>query len=282
MDDPHDDIEAVAVAAARAGGAELRTRYRAGEFGGDYGNHDVKAEADEAAEERMLPVVRRAFPDHEVFAEESGEFDGDEYRWIIDPLDGTNNFTAGLPTFATSVAVLEDGEAQPEDAPRDERAAEPRAGDPLLAVVHQPVTDETYVARRGEGVRFEGEQVTADSDLALATSSVALITGRRVPRDPDRSAAADAIRDAVRNRAKRVTRSWAPTVHSGLFARGRVQGLVQFFPDEEEQDVTELLAAEAGAVARRDGPLYVAATDEEKLDGLWTAIKDAEHEDPRL
>ncbi|MEF8774301.1 MAG: inositol monophosphatase family protein [Halobacteriales archaeon] len=277
MSDPVDDIEAVALAAARAGGAELRRRFRNGDAAGEYDDHDVKAVADRAAEGGMLPVVRQAFPDHAVFAEEAGEFDGARYRWIIDPLDGTNNFTAGLPTFATSVAVVEaDGASgDPALGGRDR-------GDPLLAVVHLPVTGETYVARRGDGVRYDGERVTADSDLALATATVGLITGRRVPRDPDRSDAAEAIRDAVDARAKRVVRSWAPTVHSGLFARGRVQGLVQFFPDEEEQAVTELLAAEAGAAVRRDGPLYVAATDEAKLDGIWTAIRDADEEDPRL
>lgn len=259
-----ENVEAVARAACRAGGAALRERYRDGDADGDYRVHDVKAAADEAAEGRMLPVVRDAYPDHAVYAEESGEFPGDgDYRWIIDPLDGTNNFTAGLPTFASSVAVVENG-------------------DPLLAVVHQPVTDETYVARRGEGVRYGDRQVTADSDLALATASVAVIVGRAVVRDPDRSAAADAIREAVRDRVKRVENSWAPTVHSGLFARGRLQGLVQLLPDEEEQAVTELLAEEAGAATRRDGPLYVAASDEEKLEGLWRAVEGASWDDARL
>lgn len=277
MSDLVDDIEAVALAAARAGGAELQRRFRDGDTDGEYDDHDVKAVADRAAEGRMLPVVRRAFPEHAVFAEEAGEFDGARYRWVIDPLDGTNNFTAGLPSFGTSVAVVEaDGGSG--DAP----LGGGEHGDPLIAVVHLPVTGETYVARRGEGVRYDGERVAAESDLALATATVALITGRRVPRDPDRSDAAEAIRDAVGARAKRVVRSWAPTVHSGLFARGRIQGLVQFFPDTEEQAVTELLAAEAGAVVRRDGPLYVAATDEETLSGIWTAIRDADEEDPRL
>ena len=137
----HDQIQAVARAAVLAGGAELRARYRDGDTDAEYGAHDVKAAADVAAESRMLPVVREAFPNHAVFAEEAGEFPGDEpYRWIIDPLDGTNDFAAGLPTFASSAAVLRDGE-------------------PLVAAVHQPATDETYVARSGEGVRYDGDRV---------------------------------------------------------------------------------------------------------------------------
>ena len=261
----HDQIQAVARAAALAGGAELRARYRDGDTEAEYGAHDVKAAADVAAESRMLPVVRGAFPDHAVFAEEAGEFAGDgPYRWIIDPLDGTNDFAAGLPTFASSVAVLRDGE-------------------PLVAAVHQPATGETYVARSGEGVRYDGDRVAvadapetdgAEGDVAGAT--VAVIVGRDVPRDATLAAEADSLRAALGDRVKRVLDSWAPTVHSGLLARGRLQGLVQFHPDEEEQAVTELLASEAGAAVRRDEDLYVAATDEATLAELWSTLEDAD------
>ena len=261
----HDQIQAVARAAVLAGGAELRARYRDGDTDAEYGVHDVKAAADVAAESRMLPVVREAFPNHAVFAEEAGKFPGEEpYRWIIDPLDGTNDFAAGLPTFASSAAVLRDGE-------------------PLVAAVHQPATDETYVARSGEGVRYDGDRVavadapeTGSSAGDVAGATVAVIVGRDVPRDPALAAEADTLRAALGDRAKRVLDSWAPTVHSGLFARGRLQGLVQFHPDEEEQAVTELLASEAGAAVRRDGDLYVAATDEATLGELWSALDDAD------
>ncbi len=252
-----DDIEPVAHAAVLAGGSELYDRYHNGDSNGEYGSYDVKAAADEAAEERMLPVVRQAFPEHSIFAEEAGEFAGSApYHWIIDPLDGTNNFAAGLPTFASSVAVR-------------------HKGDPVLAAVHQPVTDETYLARRGHGVQYEGAQVTADSDVETEAATVATIVGRDVPREPALAQEAEGIREALGETVKRVITSWAPTVHSGLFARGQLQGLVQFHPDEEEQAVTELLASEAGAAVRRDGPLYVAACDEETLATLWAAVTDA-------
>jgi myo-inositol-1(or 4)-monophosphatase len=200
----------------------------------------------------MLPVVRRAFPDHAVFAEEAGEFDGDDYRWVIDPLDGTNNFAAGIPSFASSVAVEDD--------------------DPLLAAVVLPATGETYVARRGEGVHYDGETVDADSDLATSAATATLVVGREVPRDDELAARYRALRDALAEDVKRVVDSWAPTVHSGLLARGRIQVLVQFHPDDEEQAVTELLAAEAGAATRREGPLYVAGSDEARLEAVWADL----------
>jgi myo-inositol-1(or 4)-monophosphatase len=257
--DALDDMEATARAAVLAGGEELRRRYRDGDTDGAYGTTDVKAAADEAAEARMLPLVRRGFPDHAVFTEEAGEFAGNApYRWVIDPLDGTNDFTVGLPTFGSSVAVLHEGT-------------------PVLAVVHQPATDETYVARRGAGVRYDGAQVTAESDRRVETATVATIVGRAVPRDPSLARRADDIRAALDGTVKRVTSSWAPTVHSGLFARGRFQGLVQFHPDEEERAVTDLLVREAGAVTRDEGPLSVAAANDATAAALVAAIADAPH-----
>jgi len=253
-------IEAIARSAVVTGGAELRRRYRVDDDEGTYTAHDVKAAADVAAEERMLPIVRAAFPDHPVFAEEAGEFDGSgPFRWIVDPLDGTNNFAAGLPTFASAVSVLHEGE-------------------PAVAAVYLPVTDERYLARRGAGVRYGGVRVFAESDVSVEAATVALIFGRDVPRQPELAREAAAIADATNGLVKRVCHSWAPTVHSGLFARGRIQALVQFHPDEEERAVTELFAAEAGAAIRQRGPLFVAATDEATLEVLWTAITNQELE----
>ena len=252
-----DDIEAVARAAVLAGGEVLRARYHSGGDEATYTAYDVKAAADEAAEERMLPLIRRAFPDHTVFSEEAGEFDGTgSYRWIVDPLDGTNNFTAGLPTFASAVSVT-DGDT------------------PLLAAVHQPVTDETYVVRRGAGVRCDGAQVTTESSVSVDAATVAFIIGRDVPREMELSRQASAIQQTLGETVKRVCPSWAPTVHSGLFARGRVQGLVEFHPDEEERVVTQLLASEAGAITERDGPVFVAASTREVFTALWEAVTDA-------
>ena len=249
-----DDIEAVARAVVYSGGAVLRTRYRRDDADATYTAHDVKAKADEAAEEQMLPVIRRAFPGHSVFAEEAGEFAGSEpYHWIVDPLDGTNNFTAGLPTFGSAVSVLRDGE-------------------PVVAAVHQPMTDETYFSRREQGVRYNGRPVTAESTVSPDSATVAIIVGRNVPRDSELSTQATAIREGIDAEVKRVCSSWAPTVHAGLLARGRIQGLVQFHPDEEEQAATELFAAEAGAVIASEGPLFVAACDEDMMTVLWRAV----------
>ncbi len=251
-----ESIASVARAAVLSAGEELRIRWQNDKNPAEYGSYDVSALADKAAESRILPVIRQSFPDHALYAEESGTIrEQGPFRWIVDPLDGTNNFVTGQPAFASSVAVL--------------------SGDvPLVAAVHLPITRETYIARRGKGVYYGGNQVSTTTEIPLGASTVVMIQGRNVDPDPKLSSIITAIERSINDITKRIVDSWAPTVHSGLFARGQIQGLVQFYPDREERAVTELFVREANAVVRQEDELYVAAHDEQMCQQLWRAITD--------
>ena len=253
-----DRIEAVAIDAVEAAGTYLHEEFHAANTAGEYGPHDVKAEADRGAERRALAPITDAFPDHRIYGEESGELGGDgPYRWIVDPLDGTNEFTAGVPTFASAVTVLSDGK-------------------PVVAAIHHPVTDHLYVARRGRGVTFDGEPVTAETAVPFDAGTCFFVIGHRVKRRPERAERAAAIRDAIADEPKRVIDSWCPCVHWPLLARGLLQGVVAFFPDEEEQRAGELLVDESGASSRRVGDAYVAAPTETAVDRLADTVRRAE------
>lgn len=250
-------IENAAVRACRDGGTYLRDAFRADERDGEFTAYDVKAEADRESERRMLDVVLETFPDHHVYAEESGDHPGNgPYRWIVDPLDGTNNFTAGLPSFATSVAVLADD-------------------DPVLAVTYVPVLDDLYVARRGEGVRYNGELVSAGSERRLDRATVGFVIGHDVKLDDDLLATSRAVKDRLERRCKRVVQSWSPCVHWGLLARGLFDGMVTFHPDREEQRAGELFASEAGVVSRSWDGYYVGVGDEDSLSDLCEVAESA-------
>ncbi len=131
----------VAVAAAEAAGEVLR-----GGFGGEQavrykGEVDLVTEVDERAEGVIGDLLREAFPDHGMLAEEGGKLRGEgDSRWIVDPLDGTTNYAHGLPIFAVSIALE-------------------RAGEVVLGVVHDPMRGETYVAERGGGATLNGEPI---------------------------------------------------------------------------------------------------------------------------
>ena len=95
------------------------------------GRHDLVSEVDRMAEAEIIRTVRAAYPDHGILAEETGQHPGDDYLWIIDPLDGTTNFLHGYPQFAVSIGLQHKGRLE-------------------QAVVFDPFKNELYTASRGQ------------------------------------------------------------------------------------------------------------------------------------
>lgn len=153
----------VAVAAAMAAGELLRSS-----FGGEQkvrykGEVDLVTEVDEQAERKIGGMLREAFPDYGMLAEEGGASSGDgEYRWIVDPLDGTVNYAHGLPVFCVSIALE-------------------RAGELALGVVHDPMREETFVAERGGGATLNGRPIRVSETNELIRALV--VTGLPYDRD---------------------------------------------------------------------------------------------------
>lgn len=153
----------VAVAAARAAGEILRAN-----FGGEQavrykGEVDLVTEVDEQAEGKIGWMLREAFPDYGILAEEGGALPGGgEYRWTVDPLDGTVNYAHGLPVFCVSIALE-------------------KAGELVLGVVHDPMREETFVAERGGGATLNGRPIRVSGTDELIRALVA--TGFPYDRD---------------------------------------------------------------------------------------------------
>jgi|SRR5690554_514187 len=104
--------------------------------------NDFVTEVDNAAEREILYHLKKAYPDHAFMCEESG-LTGDpdaEYRWLIDPLDGTTNFINGIPHFAVSIACLRNGRLE-------------------HAVIYDPIRREEFSATRGNGARMNGRRL---------------------------------------------------------------------------------------------------------------------------
>jgi myo-inositol-1(or 4)-monophosphatase len=125
----------IAVRAARRAGAVIN---RAALDGGSLQvrskrANDFVTKVDGAAEQTVIEIVRKAYPDHGFLAEESGAAGGDaEYIWIIDPIDGTTNFIHGFPQYCVSIAVQHRGAL-------------------AHAVVYDPVKNELFTASKGRG-----------------------------------------------------------------------------------------------------------------------------------
>ena len=103
--------------------------------------NDFVTQVDRAAEEAIIEIARKAYPDHGFLAEESGSTpSAAEYRWIIDPLDGTMNFIHGFPQYAVSIAIEQRGSL-------------------AHAVVYDPVKNELFTASKGRGAFLNDRRV---------------------------------------------------------------------------------------------------------------------------
>ena len=119
-------------AALNREGLEVRAKHR----------NDFVTQVDKAAEEAILAIIRQAYPEHALLAEESGfsESKEYEYRWIIDPLDGTTNFIHGFPQYCVSIALQHHGVT-------------------LHGVIYDPAKNELFTASRGRGAYLDDRRI---------------------------------------------------------------------------------------------------------------------------
>lgn len=143
------------IKAAREAGTLLMNHFERGirvEFKGQY---DLVTEADRQAEALIVGLIRERFPDHDILAEEDdyGTLHSD-YRWIVDPLDGTTNFAHGFPWFAVSIALEVRGQL-------------------TLGVVYNPYVGELYFAERGQGTFLNDRRLQVSQTRLLERALLA-------------------------------------------------------------------------------------------------------------
>jgi myo-inositol-1(or 4)-monophosphatase len=119
------------------------------------GDADLVTAADRAAEVLIRERIRQHWPGHDVLGEEQGLNDqGSEYRWYVDPLDGTTNFAHGYPVFCVSMGLEYRGRV-------------------IAAAVYDPTRDELFSAERGMGARLNGEAIHVSKTPVLKESLLA-------------------------------------------------------------------------------------------------------------
>ncbi len=215
----------VAIHAARAGGHVLRQQFEHGTEIFSRGIDNIVTAADRASEAAILSQIRDAFPAHTTFSEEEGANLADsEYLWVIDPLDGTNNFVLGLPYFSISIALL-------------------HLGRPILGVVYHPILDDLYVAERGKGATLNGEELhVADlSELYQATAyyDQGYAVGRK---------AGLQLYTRIARATHRCLQMWAPALDWCNVARGRGHLIIANAAELEDKLAGMLILQEAGGI----------------------------------
>jgi len=116
------------------------------------GAGDYVTEIDRESEKAIINLIKEKFPDHGIYAEESGKENRKSlYRWLIDPLDGTANYVQGIPIFGISIALVKEEETQ-------------------VGLIYYPERDEMFWAVKGEGAFLNDRRIhiSAKKDMALS------------------------------------------------------------------------------------------------------------------
>ncbi|MFL5322578.1 MAG: inositol monophosphatase family protein [Myxococcaceae bacterium] len=236
------ELRAAAETISRKAGQLLRDRYtdiRTIEFKGGI---DLVTDADKASEREIISFINQRYPDHRILAEESGASGtvvADGFRWVIDPLDGTTNYSHQVPHFCVSVGV---------EGP----------GGLLAGVIFDPMSGELFSAGRGQGATVNGAPIrvstTATIDRAL------LCTG--FPYDVrEKPEAPVGLFNRFIRKAQGIRRMGSAALDLAYVAAGRFDGFFEFGLKPWDIAAGALIIEEAGGVASgiRGDPLSLTA-----------------------
>lgn len=220
----------IMVKAARAGGnVLLRHMHRLDALNVvEKDRLDYASEVDGLAEEAIVKELRRAHPDYAILGEEGGAQKGrggnNRYTWVIDPLDGTSNYLRGLPHWCVSIALVENGE-------------------PLHAVVFDPLRNELFTASRGAGTQLNERRMRVAERRELAG---AMLGTGFAPRERARAGAQlECIRELLRD-AEDIRRTGSAALDLAYTAVGRLDGYFEAGVKPWDIAAGVLLVREAG------------------------------------
>jgi len=196
---------------------------------------DFVSEVDKLAEAEIIKELRRAYPDHAILAEESGQTGKGPLTWVIDPLDGTHNYLRGIPHFSVSIALLDKGV-------------------PIHAVVFDPLRDELYTASKGDGAYLNDRRMRVGKRENLGGAMIA--TGFPFRQREHLTAQLDMTR-AILGQAEDIRRSGSAALDLAYVAAGRYDGYFEIGLKPWDMAAGVLLVHEAGGrycdFAGRDG-----------------------------
>ena len=188
---------------------------------------NLVTEIDKASEALIIKKIKQHYPSHDILAEESGDHKAkSEYRWIIDPLDGTTNYTHGLPLFSVSIGVELNGTM-------------------VAGVIYDPSADEIFTAEKGRGAFLNGKRIHVSTHDSLINSL--LVTGfpYNVKENPGH-----VVEHFVNllMEGQGVRRLGSAAIDLAYVAAGRLDGFWEVFLNPWDKAAGILLVQEAGGV----------------------------------
>ena len=238
------ELAAVAESIAREAGALLRDFYARGVRAEYKGDVDLVTEADRASEALIVSRLREAFPGHGIYGEE-GTRSGleSEFRWYVDPLDGTTNFAHGFPVFCVVLGCER----------RRPGLASDQDGEMVAGVIYDPLRDEMFSAERGRGATLNGAPIHVSRASTLQESLVATgFPSHKRHRSPNVH-----FYQEFTLRSHGVRRAGSAALDLAYVACGRLDGFWEFKLNPWDTSAGFLLVEEAGGrVTHMDGATF--------------------------
>jgi len=219
----------IAVRAARsAGEIILRSADKASHLAVDSkGKNDFATEIDRLAEKEIISIIKAAYPEHSILAEESGEHAGNDFVWVIDPLDGTTNFIHGFPQYAVSIALKYKNRIE-------------------IGVVYDPLREELFTAKRGGGAMLNNRRLRVTGLTSMKGALIGTGFPFKVPQHLD--AYLNMFR-AITIDSAGIRRAGSAALDLAYLAAGRLDAFWEIELKEWDMAAGILLVKEAGGVA---------------------------------
>ena len=226
-------IRKIAVKAAKmAGKHAFRNVHNIKKIEHKEGINNLVTNIDKKCEDIIVSTITKHFPTHSILAEEGGEkLLGQEYTWVIDPLDGTTNFAHAFPFFCVSIGVIVDGEVK-------------------VGVVYEPNRDELFEAVSGAGAYLNGERISVSKNVRVQDSLVA--TG--FPYNVEGKKHNLKLFTHMLDKAQAIRRAGAAALDLCYVACGRLDGFWELGLAPWDTAAGQLIVKESGgAVSHLDG-----------------------------
>lgn len=200
--------------------------------------NDLVTHVDKASEALIIKEILKKYPDHKILAEESAsqleDISGEKYIWIIDPIDGTTNFSHGLPQYSISIAVMKIS------SKKTSKNYEYLDGEIIVGVVYAPKLGELFYAEKGKGAYLNGKKIKTSGIKTLEDSL--LVTGF----PPTRKEENLKYFAKMINKCQAVRRLGSAALDLAYIACGRFDGYWEFGLHPWDIAAGSLLVKEAG------------------------------------
>jgi myo-inositol-1(or 4)-monophosphatase len=190
---------------------------------------DIRTKADTESEEAILKILKNNFPDYNINSEETDYIENNsEYTFIVDPLDGSNNFVMGVPNFSVIIALQKNNET-------------------IFGVIYHPILEQTYYAAKNGGAFLNGKSISVNQNKNIEDVALGLVWGYLFDQK-DKEINANYTKRGIESKLRRVCLNWSVGIDFCLLASGKMEAIFDNGCDPHDYVAGKLILQEAGGM----------------------------------